>query len=256
HHDRHGGRGCSDLLCAPQPNGLRSADSCVRRAAAGDASHGGQARSGAHDRVRDQRCDHRCRGAALVGESRCDHAAVRSGADHRGLHRTRPRGSWLCQGRPDRRADPRSGRGVHDDDPSLEFPWLSAGDCLRGGDRNSPRPPRRTQRIRRRDHAMIRPALRRDRLPGAWGLVDALLGPLLVVALVIAIAWLVYQDKNMTEIVLLFGINAIMVIGFQIFVGNTGLVSFGHIAFMALGAYGAAIVSIDPADKSYLLPDL
>lgn len=103
---------------------------------------------------------------------------------------------------------------------------------------------------------MIRPALRRDRLPGAWGLVDALLGPLLVVGVVIALAWLVYQDKNMTQIVLLFGINAIMVIGFQIFVGNTGLVSFGHIAFMALGAYGAAIVSIDPLDKSYLLPDL
>ena len=103
---------------------------------------------------------------------------------------------------------------------------------------------------------MIRPALRRDRLPGAWGLLDALLGPLVVAGVVIALAAAVYQDANMTQIVLLFGINAIMVIGFQIFVGNTGLVSFGHIAFMALGAYGAAVVSIDPADKSYLLPDL
>jgi branched-chain amino acid transport system permease protein len=47
-----------------------------------------------------------------------------------------------------------------------------------------------------------------------------------------------------------------MVVGFQTFVGNTGLVSFGHVAFMALGAYGAAIVSIPAADKAYLLPDL
>ena len=54
----------------------------------------------------------------------------------------------------------------------------------------------------------------------------------------------------MTEIVLLFGINAIMVVGFQIFAGSTGLVSFGHIAFMAIGAYATAIVSIDPFDKS------
>lgn len=103
---------------------------------------------------------------------------------------------------------------------------------------------------------MIRPALRRDRLPGLSGRVDAVLGPLVVVGVVIGLAAIVYQGRSMTEIILLFGINAIMVVGFQVFVGNTGLVSFGHIAFMALGAYGAAIVSIDPADKAYLLPDL
>jgi branched-chain amino acid transport system permease protein len=80
--------------------------------------------------------------------------------------------------------------------------------------------------------------------------------PLLVVGVVIALAAIVYRDATMTEIVLLFGINAIMVVGFQTFVGNTGLVSFGHVAFMALGAYGAAIVSIPAADKAYLLPDL
>jgi branched-chain amino acid transport system permease protein len=103
---------------------------------------------------------------------------------------------------------------------------------------------------------VIHPALRRDRLPGPWGFVDAVVGPLVVAGVVIALAAAVYQDASMKQIVLLFGINAIMVVGFQIFVGNTGLVSFGHIAFMALGAYGAAVVSIDPADKSYLLPDL
>ena len=102
---------------------------------------------------------------------------------------------------------------------------------------------------------MIRPTLPTRSPPGSVGS-RRRSGPLLVAGVVIAGAALVYHDKNMTEIVLLFGINAIMVIGFQIFVGNTGLVSFGHVAFMALGAYGAAIVSIDPADKSYLLPDL
>jgi branched-chain amino acid transport system permease protein len=103
---------------------------------------------------------------------------------------------------------------------------------------------------------VIRPALRRDRIPSAQGFLDAVVGPLLVVGLVTALAALVYRDETMTEIVLLFGINAIMVVGFQSFVGNTGLVSFGHVAFMAIGAYAAGIVSIPLVDKEYLLPDL
>jgi branched-chain amino acid transport system permease protein len=103
---------------------------------------------------------------------------------------------------------------------------------------------------------VIRPALRRDRLPGSWGFVDAIIGPLLVAGLVTVIAGLVYRDQSMNQIVLIFGINTIMVIGFQVFVGNTGLVSFGHVAFMAIGAYGAGIVSIPVDDKAFTLPDL
>jgi branched-chain amino acid transport system permease protein len=103
---------------------------------------------------------------------------------------------------------------------------------------------------------MIRPALRHDRLPGAAGFADAVGGPLVVVGIVTLAAAAVYTDKTMTEIVLLFGINAIMVVGFQVFVGNTGLVSFGHVAFMAIGAYSTGIVSIPAADKTYVLPDL
>jgi branched-chain amino acid transport system permease protein len=103
---------------------------------------------------------------------------------------------------------------------------------------------------------MILPTLQRDRIPSALGFLDAVLSPLLVVGVVTLVAALVYRDETMTEIVLLFGINAIMVVGFQSFVGNTGLVSFGHVAFMAIGAYAAGIVSIPVSDKEYLLPDL
>jgi branched-chain amino acid transport system permease protein len=103
---------------------------------------------------------------------------------------------------------------------------------------------------------MIRPALRRDNAPGLAGLAGAVAGPLLAVGIVTAIAAAVYTNRTMTEIVLLFGINAIMVIGFQVFVGNTGLVSFGHVAFMAIGAYATAIVSMDDIDKSIVLKDL
>lgn len=103
---------------------------------------------------------------------------------------------------------------------------------------------------------MFLPVLRRDAAPGGPGFIGAVVGPMLVVAFVTGIAALVYQDATMTEIVLLFGINAIMVVGFQIFAGSTGLVSFGHIAFMAIGAYATAIVSMDPFDKSIVLKDL
>jgi branched-chain amino acid transport system permease protein len=103
---------------------------------------------------------------------------------------------------------------------------------------------------------MIRPAFRRDHPPGIPGTLGAIGGPLLVVGLVTLIASFVYSDPTMTEIVLLFGINAIMVVGFQVFVGNTGIVSFGHIAFMAMGAYGAGIAAIPVSDKEIFLPDL
>jgi branched-chain amino acid transport system permease protein len=58
------------------------------------------------------------------------------------------------------------------------------------------------------------------------------------------------------DIVVLFGINAVMVVGFQVFVGNTGIMSFGHVGFMALGAYAAGLVSLSPALKSAVLPSL
>jgi branched-chain amino acid transport system permease protein len=103
---------------------------------------------------------------------------------------------------------------------------------------------------------MIRPALRRDAAPGLRGFVNAVVGPVGIVAIVTGLAALVYQNNTMTDIVLLFGINAVMVVGFQVFVGNTGLVSFGHLAFMAVGAYGTALVSMAKFDKSIALPHL
>lgn len=82
-----------------------------------------------------------------------------------------------------------------------------------------------------------------------------LLGPLLVSVGVTLIAWLVLQTTGAnTDIVILFGINAVMVVGFQSFVGNTGIVSFGHVAFMALGAYAAGLASVPLTLKAVVLP--
>ncbi|HZS23802.1 MAG TPA: branched-chain amino acid ABC transporter permease [Gaiellaceae bacterium] len=48
-------------------------------------------------------------------------------------------------------------------------------------------------------------------------------------------------------------INLMLVVGLYIFVGNTGVFSFGHIGFMAIGAYTAGIVRIPTESKLALL---
>ncbi|MGZ4392672.1 MAG: branched-chain amino acid ABC transporter permease [Gaiellaceae bacterium] len=48
-------------------------------------------------------------------------------------------------------------------------------------------------------------------------------------------------------------INLMLVVGLYIFVGNTGVFSFGHIGFMAIGAYTTGIVRIPESIKGALL---
>ena len=48
-------------------------------------------------------------------------------------------------------------------------------------------------------------------------------------------------------------IKVVVVIGLYIFVGNSGIFSFGHVAFMSLGAYGSALLTLAPARKDALL---
>ncbi len=51
-------------------------------------------------------------------------------------------------------------------------------------------------------------------------------------------------------------ISAILVVGMYIFIGNSGVFSFGHIGFMAIGAYATAILVIPESTKSALFPSL
>lgn len=48
-------------------------------------------------------------------------------------------------------------------------------------------------------------------------------------------------------------IKLIVVVGLFIFVGNSGVFSFGHVSFMALGGYISAILTLSPTRKSVLL---
>ena len=48
----------------------------------------------------------------------------------------------------------------------------------------------------------------------------------------------------------------VVVIGLYTFIGMTGVLSFGHIAFMAIGAYVTALLTVPVARKEVLLPNL
>ncbi|MSW80626.1 MAG: hypothetical protein F2840_05690 [Actinobacteria bacterium] len=51
-------------------------------------------------------------------------------------------------------------------------------------------------------------------------------------------------------------VNLIIVVALQIFIGTSGVLSFGHVAFVAVGAWTVGLLTIDPELKRNLLPDL
>lgn len=77
----------------------------------------------------------------------------------------------------------------------------------------------------------------------------------LVLAVLAALAASLGSDalqRTLTEVL----IRVVMVVGIFIFVGHSGVMSFGHMAFMGVGAYGVAWTSMDPAIKQYVLTGL
>jgi len=50
-------------------------------------------------------------------------------------------------------------------------------------------------------------------------------------------------------------IDAIVVLGIQIYIGNTGVLSFGHIGFGAIAGYVFAVFAIAPSEKMRRVPD-
>jgi len=47
-----------------------------------------------------------------------------------------------------------------------------------------------------------------------------------------------------------------IVVALYVFMGNSGVISFGHISFVAVGAYTSGLLSIDPESKTFTLPSL
>jgi len=51
-------------------------------------------------------------------------------------------------------------------------------------------------------------------------------------------------------------VSLILVLGLQVFMGNSGILSFAHIGFMGIGAYTSAVLTIPAQMKGMALPDL
>jgi len=81
------------------------------------------------------------------------------------------------------------------------------------------------------------------------GLLSALL------ALVALWGWRWAGEANEVKVEHFF-INVVLVVSLQVFSGNSGILSFGQMAFVGVGAYTASILTLDPALKPTLLTGL
>ena len=76
-------------------------------------------------------------------------------------------------------------------------------------------------------------------------------------AIVVAVAGIgVFGSPIVERVVIDCLIKLTVVVGLSIFVGNSGIVSFGHASFAAIAAYGAAWFTIPIAMKKVFLPHL
>jgi branched-chain amino acid transport system permease protein len=92
----------------------------------------------------------------------------------------------------------------------------------------------------------IRPSIARRYWP--------LLALCLAVTAIVAIASIGGDQLQVTITEML--IRLIVVVGIYVFIGNSGILSFGHIGFMCIGAYAAAWATVDPNWKQMMLTGL
>ncbi|WP_339947213.1 branched-chain amino acid ABC transporter permease [uncultured Albimonas sp.] len=82
--------------------------------------------------------------------------------------------------------------------------------------------------------------------------------PALLIALLAAVAGLAAltgSDAMATTIAEMM-IRVVVVVGLYVFIGNSGIISFGHISFMCIGAYAAAWMTAEPTFKQIMLSGL
>ena len=81
-----------------------------------------------------------------------------------------------------------------------------------------------------------------------------LLGP---VVLVVAAALLGTLVSHSTETYFINAlVNVAIVVALYLFIGNSGVLSFGHISFVALGAWTAGVLSVPASEKPAIMPHL
>jgi branched-chain amino acid transport system permease protein len=81
-----------------------------------------------------------------------------------------------------------------------------------------------------------------------------LLGPLVLVGVAALIGVLVSSSTQTYVINAL--VNVAIVVALYVFIGNSGVLWFGHVSFVALGAWAAGVLSMPVEEKPAILPHL
>lgn len=78
---------------------------------------------------------------------------------------------------------------------------------------------------------------------------------ILILACFLAVATVV-NSGPFNQVVIDILVKVTLVVGLYVFIGNSGVISFGHIGFTCLGAYATAWLTIPPLMKKMALPGL
>jgi branched-chain amino acid transport system permease protein len=81
-----------------------------------------------------------------------------------------------------------------------------------------------------------------------------LLGPIALVALAALVGTIVSTSTETYVINAL--VNVAIVVALYVFIGNSGVLSFGHISFVAVGAWAAGVLSMPVEEKPAIMPNL
>jgi len=76
--------------------------------------------------------------------------------------------------------------------------------------------------------------------------------PILIAGIIVAI----FMGSAYERVYIVFLIGLISVVGMGVYIGNSGIMSFGHLSFMALGAYISGILTLSVNLKKMSLPML
>ncbi len=93
-----------------------------------------------------------------------------------------------------------------------------------------------------------------NRVKNALSVSAGLTGPAALLSLIVFLAS--FGSLAQQRIVTVMLINLVFVVGLYVFVGNSGVLSFGHASFMGIGAYTTALLTIPEIQKNFLLPSL
>ena len=88
---------------------------------------------------------------------------------------------------------------------------------------------------------------------GARSTVELLAPALLIVA--VAVFGTLVSTSTQTYVITTL-VNVAIVVALYVFIGNSGVLSFGHISFVAIGAWTAGVLSVPVAEKPAIMPNL